>query len=86
MSERNGVGVTVIGHDSESRTRVKDVIIEGVIHVTFITPERVCLSWRVSPEPPHTVNSLSNMNVIIQCFYEGWEEDTHGGCHVTLLR
>ena len=69
MSNKNGVGVTVISHDSESRTHVHmctDMEVQAVIHVTFITQERVCLSWRVSPESLHTVNSLSSMRVLIQ--------------------
>ena len=37
-----------------------------VTHVTFITRERVFLSWQVSPESPRTVNSLSSMNVMVQ--------------------
>ena len=61
----------------------KDMNAQGVTHVTFITKERVCLSWRISPESPHTVNSLSSMSVKIQ-FCLGVQMD--GGCHVIQLR
>ena len=55
-----------------------------VTHVTFITQERVSLSWRVLPESHHIVSSLSSTSVIIQ-----WSPEalfTPGGCHVILLR
>ena len=39
------------------------VILLGVTHVTFITPERICLSWRVSLTSPHTVSNLSSTSV-----------------------
>ena len=60
-----------------------DATHRDVTHVTFTTRERVCLSWRVSPESPHTVNSLSSMSAIIQ----GYSEiNSLGGCHVIILR
>ena len=55
-----------------------------VILVTFITKERVSLSWRVSPESHRTVNSLLSTNVFTQ-----WclgTEDMPGGCHAILVR
>ena len=64
MTDKSRVGVTVISHDSENRTL--DVILQGVTRVTFITQERVCLSWRVSPKSLHTVSSLSSTSVIVQ--------------------
>ena len=39
---------------------------QDVTHVTFTTLERVCLSWRVSPESPHTVSSLSSTSVMVR--------------------
>ena len=63
----------------------KNMKTQGVTHVTFITQERVCLSWRVSPESPHTVNSLSNMSVIIR-FCSKMVIHMDGGCHVIQLR
>ena len=59
--------------------------VEVVTRVTFITQERVSLSWRVSPESLHTVNSLSNMSVIIR-YCSTTTIHTDGGCHVTLKR
>ena len=60
-----------------------DVIYEGVTHVTFITQERACLSWRVSPESLHNVSSLSSTSVMVQ----GSEEvDLPGGGHVIPQR
>ena len=48
MTEKNGVGVTVISHDSESTTKVRDGLGWGgrvaATDVTFITQEPVCLS------------------------------------------
>ena len=52
--------------------------------VTFTTRERVCLSWLVSPESPHTVNSLSSMSAIIRLC--GYTRHTPGGCLVILKR
>ena len=43
MTDKKGVGVTVISHNSESM----DMKTEAVTYVTFITQEQVCLSWRV---------------------------------------
>ena len=42
------------------------VILLGVTHETFITPERVCLSWRVSQTSLHTANNLSSTSVFTQ--------------------
>ena len=41
MTDKSGVGVTVTGHDSESRTHVNGSAVMVVIHVTFITQEQV---------------------------------------------
>ena len=56
----------------------------GVTHVTFITQELICLSWRVLPEFLRTVNSLSSMSVMAPVF--GLTIHMDGGCHVILLR
>ena len=57
------------------------------IHVTFITKERVCVSLRVSPESPHTVNSLSNMSAIVRSFTTSTKTGQwDGGCHVIIKR
>ena len=61
--------------------------VEVVTHVTFITRERVCLSWRALPEYLHIVNSLSSMSVITRfCFTVIMAVHTDGGCQVILLR
>ena len=62
--------------------------VEVVTHVTFITQGRVCLSWRVSLESLHTVNSLLNMSVTARfCFIDIIAlVRTDGGYHVILLR
>ena len=41
MTDKNGVGVTVISHDSENRTHVKgyEDPLQVATHVTFITQE-----------------------------------------------
>ena len=63
------------------------MVVKVVTHVTFITQERVCLSWRVLPEYLHIVNSLSSMSVITRfCFSVIMAVHTDGGCHVILLR
>ena len=73
MADKNGVGVTVISHDSESRTKVRDGLGWGVrgsysrdIHYTGASQ---CLSWPVSLESPHTVSSLLNTSVMIRCCF-----------------
>ena len=83
MTDQNGIGVTVISHDSENRTLVKGQKAKVPTRVTFITQERVCLSWRVLPESLYTVNSLSSMSVIIRYYFT---EDTDGGCRVVMIR
>ena len=60
--------------------------VREVTHVTFITLERVCLSWRVSPESPNTVSSLSSISVIIQFCFKISVHQSDGGCHVILLK
>ena len=82
MSDRNGVGVTVISHDSESRTHVQGCEPDGCysrdIHYTGVSLS----SLRVSPESPHTVSSLSSTSAMAQrCHGE-----MLGGCHVILVR
>ena len=65
---------------------LEDVKIRDVTHVTFITHERVCLNWRVSPESLHNVSSLSSTSVIIRfCDHTGLAH-TDGGCHAILRR
>ena len=65
MTDKSGVGVTVIGHDSERRTHVNGYSSRGSysrdIHYTGAS-----LSQLVSPEFLHTVNSSSNMSVWTQ--------------------
>ena len=65
-----------------------DIAVKAVTHVIFITQGRVCLSWRVSLESLHTVNSLLNMSVMARfCFIDIIAlVRTDGGCHVILLR
>ena len=61
--------------------------VEVVTHVTFITQERVCLSWRVLLQYLHIVSSLSSMSVITRfCFTVIMAVHTDGGYHVILLR
>ena len=57
-----------------------------VTDATLTTQERVCLSWRVSPQSPHTASSLSNMSVIIRLFGITRLIQRDGGCHVIQLR
>ena len=64
-----------------------DIAVKAVTHVTFITQERVCLSWRVTPDSLYTVNSLLNMTVTTRfCLLVVMAVHTDGGCHVILLR
>ena len=77
MRDKNGVGVTVISHDSESRTLVVNT--RGV----FTTQEQACLSWPNLLTSLHTVNSSSNMNAITLCFST---TPMAGGYHVIRLR
>ena len=87
MTNKNGVGVTVISHDSESRNTVHgyEDIQKVVTHVILITQERIYLSWPVSPVSPYTANSLSSTSVKTQVF--GLTPiQSDGGCHVMLLR
>ena len=62
--------------------------VKVVTHVRFITQERVCLSWRVLPDSPHTVNSLLSTGVITRfCFGDIIALiRMDGGYHVILLR
>ena len=60
-----------------------------VTHVTSITRDLICLSWRVSLKSLHTVNNLSSMSVIIQCYCGPTTTKTvhsDGGCHVMMIR
>ena len=86
MNGKNGVGVTV-----RSVTIVRtehwwmDATLGDVTHVTFITQERVCLSWRVSSKSPYAASSLSSISVLVQsCFTITIHTD--GGCHMLLLK
>ena len=56
----------------------RDMRARAVTHEIFITPERVFLSWRVSPESRHTANSLSVMSAVI---HSSSEVVLDGGCH-----
>ena len=85
MIDKNGVGVTVVSHDSESRTFVYGYNSPGSYSRDIHYTERVCLSWRVSPESPHTVNSLLSMSVGTQC-YVTKTMHMDGGYRVILLR
>ena len=85
MTEKNGVGVTVISHDSENRTKVKGYENPGTYTRMLTTLEHVYLSWPVSPKSPHTVSSLSSTSVTAR-FCLVTTIQTAGGCHVILLR
>ena len=62
MSDKNGVGVTVISHDSESRTLVKGTNnYLRDIHYTGTSFH----NWRISPKSHRTVSRLLNTSVII---------------------
>ena len=57
---------------------LKDVKIRDVTHVIFITKERVCLNWRVSPDYLRNVSSSLSMSVMARVF--GLRIHTDGGC------
>ena len=57
--------------------------LQGITHVTFITQERLCLSWRASPGSHYTVNSLSSMSATAPFYCTACMD---GGCHVILQR
>ena len=79
------VSITFTSYDK--RESVSRDQAEVVTHVTFITQGRICLSWRVSLESLHTVNSLVNMGVMTRfCFGDIALIRTDGGCHVILPR
>ena len=68
MSDKNCVGVTVISHDSESRTLLDGYDGQGdYIRAAFTTQEQVYLSWPVLLMSLYTVNSSLNMSVIALC-------------------
>ena len=86
ITDKGGVGVTVISHDNERRTHVNGYSSQGSysrdIHYTGASLSQLA----VSPEFLHTVNSSSNMTVWTQfCFYT-IEIHTDGECHVILLK
>ena len=87
VTEKNGVGVTVISHDSENRTKVKGYKNPGTYtrDMMLNTLEHVYLSWPVSPKSPHTVSSLSSTSVTAR-FCLVTTIQTAGECHVILLR
>ena len=64
MTDKNGVGVTVIITTVKTELWWMDMKTQGVTHVIFITQERVFVSWRLSQQSLHIVNSLSSMSVI----------------------
>ena len=67
MIDKSGVGVTVIGHDSESRTHVSGCENPGCysrdIHYTGASLSQLA---RLTPESLHNVSSLSSTSVIIR--------------------
>ena len=85
MTEKDGIGVTVISHNSKAEHWWMDAIHRDATHVTFTIRERVCLSWRVSPESPRTVSSLSNMSVMVRSSFTT-TNDLDGGYHAMQLR
>ena len=92
LSPEAGSGNYLIDHDGKepsvttARTEhwLMAMILLGVTHVTFIIPERVCLSWRISPKSSHTVNSVSSMSDITRV--RSKVDCLDGGCHVTNQR
>ena len=83
MTDKNGVGVTFVSHNSEERILVDECDGKGVIHLIFNTSEQVFLRWGSSPEFPNTVNSLSSMSAYTQGCSRAIMP---GGCHVLLLK
>ena len=68
MSGKGGVGVTVISHDSESRTHVGNIpgcVVQVVTVKMWLTLELAPLSWQHLLESRRTVNSLSSFNAIM---------------------
>ena len=85
MSDKNCVGVTVISHDSESRTLLDGYDGQGdYIRAAFTTQEQVYLSWPVLLMSLSTANSSLNMSVMALGF--GLQLQGAGGCHVILIR
>ena len=89
MADKNGVGVTVISHDSESRTKVRDGLGWGGqgsysrdIHYTGASLSQLASLTK----SPYTVNSLSSTSVMIRSCDYTVATHTDGGCHVILLR
>ena len=65
MSDKGGVGVTVISHDSERRTQlatILDVVVAGVTVKMCDTLKLAPLSWQHSHESHRTVNSLLSLS------------------------
>ena len=58
MTDKDGVGVTVISHDSETKHEWTNVKTQAVTHATSSIQEQAFLNWRVSPGFLSTVNSL----------------------------
>ena len=80
MTDKNGVGVTVIGHDSEKRTLVNGCDPHGCYSrdVHYLNASLLQLS---SLAAQAIVNNLSNMSVLIPaCFFGA------GGCHTMVSR
>ena len=83
MTAKNGVGVTVISHDSESRTSVKGYESPG----TYLRDVRYAKVRVSSPESHRIVNSLSSTSVTVHiCLTTLTTINMDGGCHVILLR
>ena len=87
MTDKNGVGVTIVGHDSETRTLVNGYDVAGsyVRHVHYIgagltnVPQLVGL---LDMSDLHIASNLSSMNAMIlrSCI---WVTQVAGGYHVT---
>ena len=88
MSDKGGVGVTVISHDSESRTHVVHIPGCGVTpecyccytEKMYLTLELAQLNWRHSLESHKPVNSLLNLNATMMLPL--YQTRLPGGCHV----
>ena len=89
MTDKNGVGVTVISHDSERRTKVRDGLSWGGpgsysrdIHYTGASLSQLASLTRVS--------SHCEQFIKYECCDSRFQlyssNHTDGGCHVTLLR
>ena len=83
MSIKGRVGVTIIGHDSESRIlllMLDVLLIEDVTVKMCDTLESALLSWQHSLASHRTVNSLSSLSAIMTSSL--WSKVMRGGCPV----